>query len=141
MFMLNKILVPIDGSKHSEKGLKQACWLASKVDGTITVLYVVPIPFTGESAGLPIEPLLEAGQKVLEKAKKIVKNEKCKCTDFVLREASGNAGHEIVKYAEEKKYSLIVMSAKGHSALKHLLLGSVSNTVTKHAPCSVLIVK
>ncbi len=139
--MINEILVPIDGSENSEKGLRYACWLASKVDGTITVLYVVSIPFTGESAAFPIEPLLEVGQKILRKAKEIAKNEKCTGTDFVLSEASGNPGHEIVKFAKEKNYSLIVMSAKGHSALKHLLLGSVSDTVTKHAPCSVLIVK
>ena len=141
MFMIDKILVPIDGSENSEKGLKHACWLANKVDGTLTVLYVAPIPFTGESAAFPIEPLLEAGQKFLDKAKQIVKNEKCVDTHFVLREASGNPAHEIVNFAKEKGFSLIVMSAKGHSALKHLLLGSVSDTVTKHAPCSVLIVK
>lgn len=139
--MINKILVPIDGSKNSENGLRRACWLADKVGGTITVLYVVSIPFTGESAGLPIEPLVEAGQKFLDNAKEVVKTEKCIGTDFVLRDALGNPGHEIVNFAKEKNYSLIVMSAKGHSALKHLLLGSVSDTVTKHAPCSVLIVK
>lgn len=139
--MINKILVPVDGSKNSEKGLKYACWLANEVGGTITVLYVVPIPFTGESAELPIEPLMDAGQMVLDKAKKIINNEKCADASFVLREASGNAGHEIIRFSEEKNISLIVMSAKGHSALKHLLLGSVSDTVSKHASCSVLIVK
>ena len=139
--MINKILVPVDGSKNSEKGLRYACWLANKVKGSITILYVVRIPFNGASAGLPIEPLVDAGQMVLDKAKEIVKNEKCIDAKFILREGSDNAGHEIVKFGKEKNYSLIVMSARGHSALKHLLLGSVSETVIKHASCSVLIVK
>ena len=139
--MIKKILVPVDGSENSEKGLRYACWLANKVDGTIAVLYVVQIPFDGESVGLPIEPLVDAGQMVLDKAKEILKNEKCANANFVLRQASGNAGHEIVKFSEETNCSLIVMSAKGHSALKHLLLGSVSDTVTKYAPCPILIVK
>lgn len=139
--MIDKILVPIDGSKNSEKSLQYACWLAGKVEAKITVLYVVPIPIDGQSAGLPIQPLVDAGEMILEKAKKIVNKENCEGVDFVLRQNPGNAGHEIVKYGQEKNFSLIVMNAKGHSTIKHLLLGSVSETVTKYATCSVMIVK
>ena len=138
--MINKILVPVDGSENSEKGLRYACELASKVGATITVLYIVTIPYTGESAVFHIEPLEDAGKMILERAKKLLK-EKCAGAHFVLKEGSGNPGHEIVKFAEEENISLIVMSAKGHSALAHLLLGSVSDMVSKHAPCSILIVK
>ena len=138
--MINKILVPIDGSENSEKGLRYACELASKVGATITVLHIVTIPYTGESAVFHIEPLEDAGKMILERAKKLLK-EKCAGAHFVLKEGSGNPGHEIVKFAEEENISLIVMSAKGHSALAHLLLGSVSDMVSKHAPCSILIVK
>jgi len=138
--MINKILVPVDGSENSEKGLRYACELASKVGATITVLHIVTIPYTGESAVFHIEPLEDAGKMILERAKKLLK-EKCAGAHFVLKEGSGNPGHEIVKFAEEENISLIVMSAKGHSALAHLLLGSVSDMVSKHAPCSILIVK
>jgi universal stress protein A len=141
MRVMMKILVPIDGSENSEKGLKYACWLASKVEASITVLHVVAIPYTGESAVFHIEPLETAGKMILKHAKKILEDEKCVDVHFVLREGSGNAGHEIVRFGEEENFSLIVMSAKGHSALAHLLMGSVSDTVVKHAPCSVLIVK
>jgi nucleotide-binding universal stress UspA family protein len=140
-FMMNKILVPLDGSENSEKGLKYACELASKVGATITVLHIVTIPYTGESAIFHIEPLEEAGKMILERAKKLLKEGKCTDAHFVLREGTGNPGHEIVKFAEEENVSLIVMSAKGHSALAHLLLGSVSDMVSKHAPCPILIVK
>jgi nucleotide-binding universal stress UspA family protein len=138
--MINKILVPVDGSENSEKGLRYACELASKVGATITVLHIVTIPYTGESAVFHIEPLEDAGKMILERAKKLLK-EKCAGAHFVLKEGSGNPGHEIVKFAEEENISLIVMSAKGHSALAHLLLGSVSDMVSKHAPCPILIVK
>jgi universal stress protein A len=136
-----KILVPIDGSENSEKGLRYACWLASKVEASITVLHIVAIPYTGESAVFHIEPLEDTGKKILKRAKKLLDDEKCVDAHFVLREGSGNPGHEIVRFGEEENFSLIVMSAKGHSALAHLLMGSVSDTVVKHAPCSVLIVK
>ena len=139
--MINKILVPVDGSENSEKGLKYGCWLASKVGASITVMHVVTIPYTGVSAVFQmIEPLEDAGKMILERSKKLIKS---KCTDahFVLRTGRGNAGHEIVKFAQGGNFSLIVMSAKGHSKLAHLLLGSVSETVTKHANCTILIVK
>jgi nucleotide-binding universal stress UspA family protein len=138
--MINKILVPVDGSENSEKGLKYACDLASKVGATITVLHIVTIPYTGESAVFHIEPLEDTGKMILERAKKLLK-EMCADAHFVLREGSGNPGHEIIKFAEEENISLIVMSAKGHSALAHLLMGSVSDMVSKHAPCPILIVK
>jgi universal stress protein A len=136
-----KILVPVDGSENSEKGLRYACWLAGKVGATITVLHIVTIPYAGESGVFKIEPLEIAGKMILKRAKKILEEEKCVGANFVLREGSGNPGHEIVKFSEEENISLIVMSAKGHSALVHLLLGSVSDMVVKHAPCSILTVK
>ena len=138
--MIKKILVPVDGSENSEKGLKYACWLASKVGASITVMHVVSIPFTGESAIFQIDPLEDVGKMILERSKKLIKN---KCTDpiFVLRNGIGNAGHAIVRFAQGENFSLIVMSAKGHSKLAHLLMGSVSETVTKHAKCTILIVK
>jgi nucleotide-binding universal stress UspA family protein len=139
--MISKILVPVDGSENSEKGLKYACWLAGKVGATITVLHVVPIPYPGESAAFRIEPLEDAGKMILKRAKKILEEEKCVDIHFVLREGTGNPGHAIVKFGEEENVSIIVMSAKGHSALAHLLMGSVSDTVVKHSPCTVLIVK
>ena len=138
--MINKILVPVDGSENSEKGLKYGCWLASKVGASITVMHVVTIPYTGESAVFQIEPLEDAGKMILERSKKLIKS-KCNDAHFVLRNGTGNAGHEIVKFAQGENFSLIVMSAKGHSKLAHLLMGSVSETVTKHAKCTILIVK
>lgn len=138
--MINKILVPVDGSKNGEKGLKYACWLANKLDASITVLHIVSVPYTGESAVFQIEPLEKVGRMILTNSEKLIKD-KCSDAHFILRNGSGNAGHEIVKFAEEEIFSLIVMSAKGHSSLAHLLMGSVSELVTKHSTCPVLIVK
>lgn len=139
--MIDKILVPIDGSENSEKGLRYACWLAGKVGATITVLYVVTIPYTGESAFFHIEPLEAAGRTILERAKKIAKEENCVRAHFVLRQGAGNPGHEIVTLSKEGNFSLIVMSARGHTALTHLLIGSVSDMAVHHAPCPILIVR
>jgi nucleotide-binding universal stress UspA family protein len=53
----------------------------------------------------------------------------------------GHAGYEIVNYAEENGFDLIVVGSKGHSTLDRVLLGSVSDYVATHAHCSVLITR
>lgn len=47
----------------------------------------------------------------------------------------------ILKYAEEKKPSLLVMGAKGKSRLLEMMLGSVTETIIHKAPCSVLVIR
>ena len=139
--MAERFLVPFDGSKNSEKGLRYACWLASKLGATLTVLYVVNIPATGDSAVLNARSLISEGRKVLEKAKKTVESENCVHTRYYLRHGVGNPAHEIIKLSKEAAFSMIVMSATGHTALSHLLMGSVSDTVVHHAQCIVVIVR
>ncbi len=104
-------------------------------------MYVVNIPFTGESAVLDIDSLINAGKGFLNKARKITTEEGCKNAHYEFVQGTGNSGHEIVRFSKENKFSLIIMSARGHTALSHLLLGSVSDIVVHHAPCPVLIVR
>lgn len=139
--MIDKILVPVDGSENSLKALRYACWLNQKFEAEISVLYVVNVPYTGESAFLHIDYLLEEGGKVLAKAREAVKQEKCAVARFDLRQAIGNPGHEIVKFGKEGDFSLIVVGATGHTALSHLLMGSVSDMIAHHAACPVLIIR
>ena len=139
----DKILIPIDGSESSNKGLRYGCRLANKLEATITVLNVVNIPYVGESPSVifDISSLVKAGQMILERAKKIAQEENCKDISYELRQGIGNPGHEIVKFSQEGGVSLIVMCARGHTPLTHLLIGSVSDMVVHHAPCPVLIVR
>ena len=53
----------------------------------------------------------------------------------------GAPAHEIISYAEQVDADLIVMGARGHSAIGRLVLGSVSDAVATQAKCSVLVVR
>lgn len=53
----------------------------------------------------------------------------------------GHAGETICRLARADQFDLIVLGAKGHSAVSRMLLGSTSDYVATHAPCSVLIVR
>ena len=54
---------------------------------------------------------------------------------------AGEAGHEITNLARELDADIIVVGTHGRSGLGRVLLGSIATNVTKHAPCSVLIVR
>lgn len=51
----------------------------------------------------------------------------------------GEAGHAICQYAEQIGASAIVMGSRGRGGLRRAILGSVSDHVVRHAPCTVVI--
>jgi len=154
--LFNEILVPLDGSEHSFRALGIAIQLAKKFCGKITLIHVysvgvrpvmtpepvtftqgIPMMATGEYFKV-IEAVKEAGLKVLAKGEEKVKAEGIE-VKTLLKE--GHMVHEIIKTAEEGRFNLIVIGAKGMSRIKEIILGSVSDGVIKNAPCPVLITK
>ncbi|MEQ8788160.1 MAG: universal stress protein [Pirellulaceae bacterium] len=55
--------------------------------------------------------------------------------------AFGSAADEIVELARSAKAELIVMPSHGRTGLSRLMIGSVAELVTRHAPCPVLILR
>jgi nucleotide-binding universal stress UspA family protein len=53
----------------------------------------------------------------------------------------GHPAATIVEKSKELKTDLVVIGAQGHTLLARLLLGSVSDFVATHSPCSVLVVR
>lgn len=138
--MVEKILVPVDGSPVMERNVRFACKLIKTLGGTMTLIHVVILPASMEP-GVPIDPtpLEQAGARILEAAQKIAEEEGCKA-EGILETDFGNAGHRIVRVAQDKGFTLIVIGAKGKSKIVNLLLGSVCDAVAHNAPCPVLIV-
>ncbi|MGI9566270.1 MAG: universal stress protein [Nitrosopumilus sp.] len=137
---IKKILVPLDGSSNSFRGLDVAIHMARQCHATITGLYVLGItkPKTNE----PITPLekllLNNAQKIMKKAKlKAAKNGIL----FFDRVSYGDDERRIVDIAERKKFDLIVIGSRGMGAAKELFLGSTSNYVLHKSKRPVLIVK
>jgi universal stress protein A len=58
-----------------------------------------------------------------------------------VRAAVGKPAEEILRVAREEKVDLIVMGTHGRTGVRHLLLGSVAEEVTRHAPCPVFTVR
>ena len=138
--MYMKILVPLDGSKYSEKALLHACDMAKNYQANLTLLYVVEksIPFNLLDRKEYLEILRKFGNKVLTKGKKIT-TERGVDSKIIMKE--GNVANEVVKLAKKEKYNLVIVGSKGLGATTRFFLGSVSNKLANNSPCSILIVK
>jgi nucleotide-binding universal stress UspA family protein len=155
--VFERILVPLDGSEHSQRALETAIEIAKKFSSHIVLLHVysvtvtpviVPEPTTVTPAGVPVATSAEVakmvdaardfGREILAEGKRKVQDEGIEA-DTVLRE--GNSAQEIVKLAREGQFGLVVVGARGIHKIREILMGSVSEGVAKNAPCPVLVVK
>ena len=141
--MINKIrmiLVPLDGSSNSFRGLDIAINLARQCHATITGLYVVGItkPRIDEPITSPEKIFLEYAQKIMKKAKLKAAKQGILFFDRV---SYGDEEKRIVDFAEKKDFDLIVIGSRGMGAIKEFFLGSTSNYVMHKSKKPVLIVK
>ena len=138
---IKKILVPLDGSKNSFKGLDEAVYLARHCNSSITALYVIssypPLPLIGKQ--IPYEKhILEQAKKFMSNAKKTCTNNKVKFNEKIIK---GIATLDIAEFASDNKFDLIVMGSRGMNPVKELFLGSTSNAVVHKSKIPVLVVK
>jgi nucleotide-binding universal stress UspA family protein len=139
-----KILLPVDGSEVSLKAVRLAIDLLGQGLSGSVVLANVQEPATFyEMVVAPDADMLQrvstaAGVDTLEAAENLL------MTSGVVYEreiASGDPAHTIVDIGERFACDLIIMGARGTSALRSALLGSVSNEVLHAAQVPVMIVK
>ncbi|BAT55213.1 hypothetical protein NOS3756_41920 [Nostoc sp. NIES-3756] len=157
--MPNKILVALDRSEIGQQVFEQALVLAKATKADLLLLHVL----SPEEEGSPRIPMVSnydyypglSGQsfEIYQNQWDNFKAEGVKmlqtfsaqantagiCTEFT--QTMGNPGKTICKLAINWGADLIVMGHRGLSGIKELLLGSVSNYVLHHAPCSVYIVR
>jgi nucleotide-binding universal stress UspA family protein len=148
MAIFQRILVPTDYSEHAVEALATAARLAGEMGASVTLLHVM-----GESA---LRTAVQEGwltaddddETVERKAREHheAKFDECLATlgdagagveRVILR---GDPPREIVRYANEHGFDLVVMGRRGRT-LADVVLGSAAERVVRHADCPVLIVK
>jgi universal stress protein A len=140
---LSNILVPIDFSACSKKALQYAIAFAKQFQARLTLLHVVQVNYAyGEFAAIDY-PLLEkqmreAGEKQLAK---LVAEETEGIVPTHTIVWTGSPASEIVQTAKRLAVDLIIISTHGYTGLKHVFLGSTTESVVRHAPCPVLTVR
>jgi nucleotide-binding universal stress UspA family protein len=139
--LFEKILVALDGSEHSIRALKSAIAIAKKFEGGITLIHVYtvsPFVITPKQVYKYVQAVQELGNNILQDGTSLVKAEGIQ-VETLLKE--GHAVEKILETVTKQKFNLVVLGSRGLSTLKGILMGSVSEGVTKNAPCPVLVVK
>jgi nucleotide-binding universal stress UspA family protein len=139
---INKILVPLDGSKNSMRGLEMAISVARQFGATITGTYSVSVPPHSEFQGVNhIKKEFDNEiKKIMDKARALSTQNDIEFKEKIMR---GDIGYNIIKLAHDKKekYDMIVIGSRGRGAVRELFLGSVSNYVIHSSKIPVLVVK
>lgn len=139
--MFNNILVLVDGSDFSLNAAKVGASMADKYGSKLTLMHVIGKSFsktTMPDLELEIAGLRAEGSQILTNAlQSIGKSE----NEVELILSWGNPLDIILEEAGNKPYDLIVMGSRGLGTIKGLLMGSVSERVSRSVKCPVLIVK
>ncbi|MGD1857787.1 MAG: universal stress protein [Leptolyngbyaceae cyanobacterium] len=156
--MFQRILVALDRSQSSCSVLEEAIALA-KPTAQLQLVMVIPPMDTGYPD--PIYLSMEGMQGVWttelyqshianwQQQRQEIEQWLRSQVDYVHRQGftaefsspAGTAGPTLCEVADRWNADLIMMGRRGRSGFSELLLGSVSNYVMHHAPCSVLTVQ
>lgn len=139
---IKKILTPVDGSESSKKALEVALSIAEAAGAELTVLEVVeefgPLPGYYEAAPPGLDRVKWVSEQRFDKIHTPLETTKVK---WVRQVEEGYPADKICEVAEKGAYDMIVIGSRGLSTFGRFLLGSVSNRVVLHAPCSVTVVR
>jgi nucleotide-binding universal stress UspA family protein len=142
-----RILLATDGSEEAELALLTAVDLANRTDSELHVVHVGgdyhPGPEIALEPALLEETLLELereAREVLERQVKKIEEAGGTVAEAHLR-MGGQPDQHIVEVAEEIGAGLIAMGSRGLGGIKRALMGSVSDSVVRHAHCPVLVVR
>ena len=156
--MFERLLVALDGSFFADRVLDEAIDLAKAIDCKVMLLHVL----SSEEEGAPQPTSIDLGrarlsgsrdlltafreswkqyeQACLQRLIRYADYAKSKGIDVEWTQQPGSAGRLICDIATVWHADLIMMGRHGRVGLNELLMGSVSNYVTHHAGCAVLLI-
>ncbi|MGA8262484.1 MAG: universal stress protein [Arenicellales bacterium] len=146
--MVSNILIPLDGSEHSEKALHVGCDIAIKYGAAVHLMHVTQFPVRDQtlalggaavSADATPEELADAGTSLIDFASEYAR--KRGITEVTTQLKAGDPARLIIERARESQPDMIVMGTRGLSNIAGLLLGSVSHKVTNMVSCTCVTVR
>jgi nucleotide-binding universal stress UspA family protein len=145
--MYERILVPVDGSDASNRGLHEAIRLAKALGGELRFVHIVddsPLtlnPETGIAAGPLVADFAQAGRSVLEDARAVARAEGLEPSLALHENFTGRVADLIVEEARKWRAEVIVMGTHGRRGVRHAVLGSDAEAVVQRAETPVLLVR
>jgi len=136
------ILLATDGSRDAELARTIAIDLANSTDSELHLVTVAPgyPPYDLYNPAV-VEQLRRQAEDILNEQAEKVEQEGGKVVEKHLRIAERYRAQQIVQVAKDIGAGLIVIGSRGLGGVRRALLGSVSDSVIRHAPCPVLVVR
>jgi nucleotide-binding universal stress UspA family protein len=141
-----KILLATDGSEEASLAARAALDLADKTGSELHVVFVLPTQDASyyDTMGFDIEKpheegIKQMGQRLLDEQVRRVEEIGGTVAGAHFRMTRPDEG--ILAVGEEVGAGLIVLGSRGLGGIKRALMGSVSDSVVRHAHCPVLVVR
>ena len=135
-----KVLLATDGSAEARLAASTASDLAISTDSELHVVHVAEQrpTFLAQTEEEPAELRRETRRQLDEQVREV---EDAGGTVAEAHLRQGRADEEIIDLAESLGVGLIVMGSRGRGRIRRALMGSVSESVVRHAHCPVTIVR
>ena len=141
------ILLATDGSDEAARATEAATELSRENGSEVHVVYVLPTPAQLIGHHLYSDEIRESliggaerdAETFLKEQAEKISSGGGKVAETHLR--SGDPDKEILRTAEALGVGLIVIGSRGLGAISRALIGSVSDSVVKHAHCPVLLMR
>ena len=142
-----KILLASDGSREAELAARTAADLANSTHSELHLISAPDSTYHSVDLGYSYATYEEAIEAVMGETQKVLDEQAQKV------EEAGGAVEEahpridepperaIIHLAEELEVGLIVMGSRGLGGMRRALMGSISDSVVRHAHCPVMIVR
>jgi nucleotide-binding universal stress UspA family protein len=141
-----RILVPVDGSRTSAKGLEAALQMARQNRGRVLLLHVLeeyPI-LAAPEAGAAIDSILasmkKAGERTLKAAAAAAARAGVPAQTAMHEQITGRVADAVALEARRWKADLVVMGTHGRRGVKRALLGSDAEITARYSRVPVLLV-
>ena len=145
--MYQKILVAVDGSETSLRGLDEGIRLAKATGARLLLLHVLntlilqsEIASTAYYQALATE-IRNSGANILEHAATVARAAQVTFEQKLIEKIGAHPAEEIVAQATQWQADLIVLGTHGRRGLKRLVMGSDAELVLRHSPVPVLLVR
>ncbi|MBI4277996.1 MAG: universal stress protein [Armatimonadetes bacterium] len=139
--MFKRIMVALDGSEPSMAALRVAMDLAVTLGAELHAVSVAQVPDYPATVGEVQEAHEEAAQRFKSVHDEVHRIAAPAGVEVVSHILVGHPAETLVTYARREKIDLIALGQRGLSNVQRFFLGSVSDRVAHHAPCTVMIVK
>ncbi len=150
MKTIKHILCPVDFSEYSDEALKYTMQLAQANNADVHLLHVLPQinyydwSLTGMSAMISEEVYIKLKEDAIHKMNKLIKHlndSYPKISVSIKIEEFSLPSESILNEAKDQKIDMIILGSHGRKGLDRILMGSVAESILRHAHCNVLIYK